>query len=438
MSLLPAIIEVALGTALVFLVLSGICSTLAELLSNLLDLRSRYLKQGIIALLSDPARFKNMAAAAQANGDLASRVLQHPLLQKLDPFQGQNRVLRRLQQATNTQPVSLVPSVPSDLFASVLVDQLRFAAPNYGSRLTALRMRVKSLAATSNVRTAGATPALPAVILEAVEQRDARLAVDQMRQALPLISDEKTQTAVRNLLNAYELDQIRQGVNLLPPSRGRDVLVTLLAQAENETQKIEHLKEDIARWFDNGMSQVSVWYKHNITYFLAGFAVLVCVAFNADVFRVVDILWHDPMIRETLVVQAQAVAGASRDGQVNYTNGDTLDTAQSLLMQLEQASTLPLGWNCDQVNGVLHKGFQLKPVNLIDSVRAPGLCEQVQRPTPNGGLQTLRVVGGSFSASSLMLKVLGLAVMSAGVSFGAGFWYNLLRQLLNLRSGKAS
>ena len=243
--MLPTILEVAIGAVLIFLTLSAICSSVAELISEALNLRSRYLEQGIITLLSDPDRLSQGVAAVVPASDLVAEVLQHPLLQKLGAAPPQNAIIRQIRTMTRTPEVNLPPQVPPALFASVMVDELRRRAPNYGTRLTGLRMRLKSLADSINNGMIGAAAPVPPVIFNAIDQRDARQALEEIRQALPLIADERVRVAVTNLVRSWEIEQIRQGVQSLPNSRTRDVLLTFVNDTDYKVQEIEHLQQHI-------------------------------------------------------------------------------------------------------------------------------------------------------------------------------------------------
>ncbi len=447
MGVLPAIVEVAIGLVLIFLSLSAICSTIAELISNLLALRSRYLRQGIIALLSDPVELKRRLAEPLPGGDLVAKVLGNPRLQKLDPTRPEDSIVQRLENFLAPLTISLrsrmvpnapplAPSIPPSLFASVLLEHLKWRAPNYGMRLMTLRMRLRTLANSQAQGVRSETSLLPPLILQAIEQRDARQAIADIRQGLPLVADEKVRTVIANLISGWEFEQIHDGICSLEPSRPREILLSLWNQAEDEAHWLDKFTASIAEWYDDGMDQVSQWYKQHINHFLRVIAILVCLVLNADVTHIAQMLWRDPTLRAALVAQAQAAS--QQPGVVRPAmDGQVLTTVQTLEGQLAEASRLPLGWDCEELNAIVRDGYRLQPAapGLLDD---PGLCGEVVRTLADGRVEVLNVDGGSFSFSNLAYKLCGLALMSIGVSLGANFWYKLLKQLLSLREERSA
>jgi len=107
------IIEVALGLAFVYLILSLVCSALNELLAGWLRLRSKNLEQGIRNMLNDPE-----------GTDIAGKLYQHALVTALGKGRGAQK-----------------PSyMPPRVFATALLDILKFTSPESTTR-TAARMR---------------------------------------------------------------------------------------------------------------------------------------------------------------------------------------------------------------------------------------------------------------------------------------------------------
>ena len=166
-------------------------------------------------------------------------------------------------------------------------------------------MRLRGLADSLPSSTTGESSQIPPVILDAIAGRDARLALEQIRLSLPMVADPQVRATVTNLIDAWELQQVRQGIETLPPSRAREALLTLVDESENRAERMSRLRNRIEKWFDDGMGQVSFWYKRHISWFLRAFAVVIVVAFNADAFRIADSLWRDPTLRQAMVAQAE-------------------------------------------------------------------------------------------------------------------------------------
>jgi hypothetical protein len=90
-----AVLEVAIGLALVYLVLALICSTVTESVAGAFQLRSKTLAKGIASLLDE---------GSPAGAKIAQKFLSHPLIKKI------------------SDKGRLPSYIPPQLFARVLVD----------------------------------------------------------------------------------------------------------------------------------------------------------------------------------------------------------------------------------------------------------------------------------------------------------------------------
>jgi hypothetical protein len=119
--------------------------------------------------------------------------------------------------------------------------------------------------------------------------------------------------------------------------------------------------------------------------------VLVC-GINADTINIVDTLWLNPSVRESVVKAATETVEQGDE------TASTSTTVASAIDQLEELQ-LPLGW-------------------------APESAENDPRRLP-----------GEFS--DWFAKLVGLVLTAVALTFGSSFWFDLLKQFVGVRSSGA-
>jgi hypothetical protein len=193
------------------------------------------------------------------------------------------------------------------------------------------------------------------------------------------IPAETFRLAISNILagdgTVKSIPEVQAAVgNLSEDSELRKVLLILIDEAQNDFRK---LQENVETLFNNSMDRVSGWYKskaQTITFFVA--LVIACVS-NADTIQITHSLANDPALREALVAQAQ-----------EYAKQDNLPTAgvKETIRGMEDLG-VPLGWK--------------KPPDNWPS------------------------------------KIVGLLLSTLAMTFGAPFWFDLLKKVVNIRSSGA-
>jgi hypothetical protein len=190
------------------------------------------------------------------------------------------------------------------------------------------------------------------------------------------IPAETFRLAIGNILagegTVKSIDEAQTAVHNLPEdSELRKVLLILIDEAENDFRM---LQENVETLFNNSMNRVSGWYKskaQTITFFVA--LVIACVS-NADTIQITRSLANDPALRDALVAQAQEYA--KQDVPPTAGVDETIRGMKDL--------GVPLGW----------KG---PPDNWLE-------------------------------------KIVGLLLSTLAMTFGAPFWFDLLKKVVNIRS----
>lgn len=150
------------------------------------------------------------------------------------------------------------------------------------------------------------------------------------------------------------------------------------------------LESEVEKWFDDAMDRVSGWYKRKTQLVLITVGAVIVIWANANVIRYASALTTSPDARAAVVAQAESATGAAVP-----TTKETLETLKGL--------DFALGWDA--------------AVAANDSRHLPGKLEEV--------------------APAIGANLLGWLFAIAAVSMGAPFWFDLLKNVVNLRGAGA-
>ena len=166
----------------------------------------------------------------------------------------------------------------------------------------------------------------------------------------------------------------------------REALQIFAGAARN----LDELKTKVDAWYEEAMDRVSGWYKRftRLLLFLIGIGLVSLL--NADTVNIATSLWRDAPIRTAVVEQAATVARGEEPNP---------DAARDQLRKLEELQ-LPLGWKTG-------------PGSETDPRRLPG------------------------NVGEVLIKIFGLAITAFALSFGAPFWFDLLKKFVGVRSSGA-
>jgi hypothetical protein len=183
------------------------------------------------------------------------------------------------------------------------------------------------------------------------------------------------------------MQSLRAGVTQIPDAKLRTTLLNIIDSAGGDVDaarlKVEH-------WFDDTMARVSGWYKRMAQKIIFVAGLLLCAAVNADTLMIVKELWSDEALRSAMV--AQAVNKVQSTSTVVSPSPEV--SLQQVAGEIREANTPPIGWSRD-------------PADL--------------RAWPSG-------------LGAEALKVLGILLTSFAIVLGAPFWFDMLNNLINLRS----
>jgi len=173
--------------------------------------------------------------------------------------------------------------------------------------------------------------------------------------------------------------------------QNRDFSRALLGLQERASD-VEGFSRNIGRWFNDGMEMVSGAYKRRTQWRLLALAALVMVALNVDTLNVLNRLSSDSAVRESLVAQAQALSAARPTSAASQASSTAFDDALSQLTSLG----MPIGW----------------------TARNSALWSASRTSTPK----------------AVAFQILGWILTALAVSLGAPFWFDLLNNVMVVRS----
>jgi hypothetical protein len=169
---------------------------------------------------------------------------------------------------------------------------------------------------------------------------------------------------------ASTLTNVRAQVAGMKDSHMKSVALSMLDRAQGDLTKAQG---NLAEWFDQSMARLTGAYRRRMQVVTLLVATLITLIFGVDSLEIANTLYREPGVRAALVGAAQ----------VAQTQQATFQEAVSQL----QGEGFPVGWR--------------------------------QLPT---------------DALGWFQKIVGLLFTALAVSLGAPFWYDLLKNLSNIRS----
>jgi len=398
------VLEVLIGMIFLFSLLSTLVTEINTVISQVLKLRAKHLRDGIGELIDDE--------------EIRARVITHPLIRLAD----HNPVLPN-QQLSEEQvkqivdgAVQAVNYINPDTFVDVLLSVISVDADKelFGALLNVIdgmpsgedrrRLRLK----VNEVMDSGeGIPELKAMIAEL----DENTYKATLEEAILEIEREILNMGLKPDTNIALLAGIRQIKN----PYFREAMLTVLSNSQNLAQA----KKKLEAWFNDGMDRVSSAFSRHLRWISLGVGLLIAVVLNVDSLYIARTLWNDPALREGVAAAAatadlqalqrevdEAEEAAESDETGLEEIAESAEAARETLTVLLDLR-LPLGWNGDDLSGDpgdprigdARYFWNFNPANYEHWL----------------GLWILKIIG-----------IVGTAIATAQ---GAPFWFGILRQL---------
>jgi hypothetical protein len=196
-------------------------------------------------------------------------------------------------------------------------------------------------------------------------------------------------SSVRSKGAVPDLGEVKERASALEDPGAKDLREAMLAFAD-ESDDWAEFKQRLEAWFDEAMERVSGWYRRRTRIVLWAIALLLVGVLNADTLNVARVLWLDPTVRTA--AEAAAREAVREDGATPQPAGDDAAEltreATDAIQQLQKIG-LPLRWS--------------------------------EATTPD-------------NVPSWLLKFVGLIITAFALTFGAPFWFDLLKRVVGVRA----
>jgi hypothetical protein len=289
------VLDVAIGMAFVFLLLSLIASVVQEMLSAFMQLRSANLERGLRSLFS--------GNSLNAEMDLVNSIYDH----------------------------GLVRGLYSDPQMDSKLNQSGFRRMMDKVRLTARRLIGISVDQPLTIK------ANPLLLPAYIPSRTFALALIDILNANKATGAE-VMASITKLLADHSQNE-----------SGNKAVQALLALAIDAKGDIVAFQQNLEQWFNDAMGRVAGWYKRYTQRALIGIGIILAIAFNVDSLRVARTLWLDRDARQAMV----NAAGSYVKDNTAPTNQGSQDLGKleakmrsdvQAMSDVTTSSLLPVGW----------------------------------------------------------------------------------------------
>jgi hypothetical protein len=291
-----SILDVAIGMAVVYLLLSLIASVIQEAIAAVVQSRSANLLQGLHSLFSGDT--------APNGTRLLEALYDHGLIRGLyrDPKKDSGNLKQRLW----------------DKFRMKLQDMLGLAPPGSGMEKISNRLL---LPAYIPARTFSL--ALIDIIDPAAAGTNTSMSTLRSKLAAALIAE--------------------------PSNKAMQALSAL---ADSAGDNLEEFEKRVEGWYNDAMDRVSGWYKKYTQNILMVIGLFIAVALNVSSIRVAGTLWTDKDARDAMVSLAKQYTEKGNPAAGQGAQGKSLSDLKTELtdriqavQQVTDEKLLPMGWN---------------------------------------------------------------------------------------------
>jgi hypothetical protein len=285
------ILDVAIGMAFVYLLLSLIASVIQEMLAAFMQLRAANLERGLRSLFSGDSLRSEM--------DLVDSIYDHGLVRGLysDPLRDSNKIQSRFRK---------------------MMDAVRQLA----RRLIGISPD-KALTIQAN----------PLLLPSYIPSRTFALALIDVLNA----NKEQGERAMSSITKALAEHD----------NKAAQALLTLAIDARGD---VVAFQRNLEQWYNDAMDRVSGWYKRYTQRVLIVIGLLLAVAFNVNSVRVARTLWLDRDARQAMVDAAGNYAKDHPAAANQAVPADAeklkeqLQSNVDVFSQVTTSALLPLGW----------------------------------------------------------------------------------------------
>lgn len=391
------LLEIAIGTVFIYLLMSLFVSAAAEVIEALLKRRAGALIRGICEMLSEPGGDQ---ASQQKTARWLSGIYSHALIRSLYRGLGEKTTVSAWKDQFDNRLQGPLPSyIPARSFALALIDMVFVEH----EAIAAAKAKAEAGAVLGGAPEATAGSA-------AAQERPAGQFPPGVAANQPLPGDLVLGAALEPIPGSgpRTVADFRAALGSIDNKALVEALRPLLDELGDQAG-LAALGKQIEYWYDSTMERVSGWYKRRTQWIIFGIGLLAAGLINADTFAIVRGLQSDSSLRAAIVSQAEAYAAASAAGEPAATGTSPPpagDPSASEACQADSASP-----ECRFERSLAALG-ELGPAVGWDKARMPAIADDPW---------------------AWFFKALGWVVTACAVSLGAPFWFDLLNRFMNFR-----
>jgi hypothetical protein len=435
-----AILEVAIGMIFSWLVMSLASMYIQEWIVSKLDWRANMLESYIGNLLADP--------------NLARQFYDHQLIKGLHSgFNGETRPAYIPAAQFSMTLVDIVRNAPKEaaLIQETLYDLIddvnQLSRKNKAPAQQQLDM---ALDLTRRAVVSEGGPEITNPILDEVKKHIRKLSTDfpelqpkieakflafavQKKQIDSILAELQAQNGNNPTdTSQYQFQAGLAVMSVTHPDlkQAIEALVNDIQEfSDNTVNKIQQVRNNIEDWFNNSMDRLSGWYKRRSQLLAFIIGISIAVLLNVDSLQLATQLWRDPSVRQALADQASSLVSQNPNGISSPDAGQLL----TLKTQISQIN-VPVGWigtalPTNQAGGVI-----MGDGSTLQCTLAPEQGVDVYGFLIGNQCYPLINTPPLNDVAGWLLKLVGLLITGGATAQGAPFWFDILKNVVNLRN----
>ena len=431
-----AILDVAIGLVLVYLLLGLLCMLAGEWIAHIRRLRARTLRRAIEALLND-TKYKRVT----------DNLYRHPVIAGLrqgerDPSYIPGVLFAKAFLAGTEAKLA---AIGNDLSPGSFIGDIDRIVEKYEQ----LKIEVYKKGQLVSHRLNEAKQVLEQLRQRARSLRKGGAADAEVGTAENQLStgEEVGQNAQREY-DDYVRDYLGYSGNLddklaqLEAEQYcyRDLAAVLKSFVGAEGVAPVELESHLVRWYDAAMARASGWYRRKIALIVLAAAAAVALLFNADTIGMARNIWFDHEIRD--VIRRTADVTAQRCSLQEICSGENPACSVDVLLQtIDSRRRLPIGWYADTMpiaRAICPDGDPMRRTR--DEARR--ITEDYNRPPDERTAAQARLKRARAQVAlacaprptDYVLWVIGILISTVAIGFAAMFWFDVLKRFMMVRA----
>lgn len=434
-----AILDVAIGLVLVYLLLGLLCMLASEWISQARRLRARTLRRGIETLLND-TKYKRVT----------DNLYRHPLLAGMRQGEREPSYIpgTLFAKAFLAETEKKLAAIGNDLSPGSFIGDIDRIVEKYEHLKIEVYKKGQIVAQRLNEARQ---------VLEQLRQRERSLRKGGAADVEVATAENQLSTGEevgRNAQREYD-DYVRDYLGYTGTLEEklaqldaeqycyRDIAEVLKSFVGATGSTLVELETHLARWYDAAMTRVSGWYRRKLAAIALAAAAAAALLFNADTIGMARTIWFDGEIRD--VIRRAADVTAQRCSLQEIRAGDNPACSIDVLVQtIEARRRLPVGWYADAMpiaRAVCPEGDTMRRTRdeaaRLTEDRSRQADERAAARARLERAETHLALACAPRAGDYALWVAGILLSIVAIWFSALFWFDVLKRFMTLRGAGA-